>query len=73
MKFKISRISLSKKKPHPKAEFVGFDDYDNKKYTIDIDSVEQLLDIAKQNKTDIGIFPPYEEGQFWEITVNDTE
>ena len=71
MFFNIYRVSTSIKKPHPKAEFTGFDDANEKHYTIQVDSLEELLAIAKHNKCEITIYPPVEKEDLWDIAVID--
>ena len=71
MYFTIDRVSCSTKKPHPKAEFVGFDEGNHKQYHIQVDTLEELLAIAKHNKCEITIYPPVEPEDLWDISVVD--
>lgn len=72
MKLKIERISGDARKPHPDARFTHFDDTNGKHYTIELDTIEQLLDIVKYNNTDISIFPPVDDEPYT-IYVNDVQ
>ena len=71
MKFNIFNETGDTHRPHPKAEFVGFTDDNRKQYTIEIGTLEELLQIVRETRTFINLATPYRKGMLWNIEVCD--
>lgn len=73
MLFRIENLNPENiKAPCKNAKFKGFDDNNNNKiYEIELNTLEDLMKLIKEVKTDISIFPSYKEDVLPTIEVND--
>ena len=72
MLFRIENLNPTNiKAPSKNAKFKGFDDNDNKIYEIELNSLEDLMNLMKEVKTDITIYPSYKTDVLPTIEVND--
>ena len=72
MLFRIENINPKNiKAPCKNAKFKGFDDNDTKIYEIELNSLEDLINLMKEVKTDISIFPSYKNDVLPIIVVSD--
>lgn len=72
MKFNIHRISSNKKVPASNAKYTGFTYGAKKQYTIEVNTLEELLGIIRQNGRPIKVDTPSVVGGLWNITILDT-
>lgn len=62
MLFKIENLNPKNiKAPCKNAKFKGFDDSNTKIYEVELNSLEDLMNLIKEVKTDISIFPPHKD------------
>lgn len=74
MKFWIERVSCSTKSPSKNAHFEGFVGKSTKTYTIECNTIDELIGLSKENKNcDIRISRPYKKGDLWHIELEDVD
>lgn len=72
MLFRIENFNPKNiKAPCKNAKFKGFDDSNTKIYEIELNTLEDLMKLIKEVKTDISIFPSYKDDVLPTIEVHD--